>query len=70
MKTDFSFTYLIKATQDLRSCDFETDFCDFVQRTDDGVDWSIRRGSTPSGNTGPTIDHTTGTSFGKYSKYS
>ena len=42
------------------SCDFDTDFCDLTQGTDDNYDWS--RGSiTPSANTGPDDDHTSGT---------
>ncbi|CAH1243820.1 MDGA1 [Branchiostoma lanceolatum] len=47
-------------------CDFETDLCQFTQDTADDFDWTRHSGGTPSGNTGPTVDHTTGTSSGYY----
>jgi len=34
--------------------------CGFVQNSNDKFDWTRRKGSTPSGATGPSVDHTTG----------
>ena len=34
--------------------------CGFAQDSNDNFDWTQRRGSTPSGGTGPSADHTTG----------
>ena len=42
------------------NCDFEDDTCAWVQAQDDDFDWVHFRGSTSSGATGPTGDHTTG----------
>ena len=36
----------------------------YTQLRTDNFDWTLRRGSTPSSSTGPTQDHTTGTSSG------
>ncbi|XP_047128245.1 MAM and LDL-receptor class A domain-containing protein 1 isoform X1 [Hydra vulgaris] len=50
-------------------CDFEnllTDACNFTQETADDFDWTLNQGWTPSYNTGPTRDHTYGTSQGHY----
>jgi len=47
------------------TCDFESDLCGWTQRTDDTFDWLRRSGGTPSVNTGPTVDHTLGTTTGK-----
>ncbi|MCB9183508.1 MAG: hypothetical protein H6591_06280 [Flavobacteriales bacterium] len=33
----------------------------WVQGADDDMDWTLRSGSTPTANTGPSADHTTGT---------
>ncbi|XP_013402242.2 MAM and LDL-receptor class A domain-containing protein 1-like, partial [Lingula anatina] len=48
------------------NCDFSKDLCGFVQSTTDNLDWLRRSGSTPSSNTGPTADHTTGSASGNY----
>ncbi|XP_071503079.1 MAM and LDL-receptor class A domain-containing protein 1-like [Diadema antillarum] len=45
-------------------CDFEYGVCGWVQETDDDFDWSRNNGSTPSLDTGPSGDHTTG--YGSY----
>ncbi|CAG5126615.1 unnamed protein product, partial [Candidula unifasciata] len=46
------------------SCNFELDFCGYVQDKTDEYDWTWHSGSTPSDNTGPVEDHTYGTSYG------
>ena len=39
-------------------CDFEAGICPgWVQKTDDSLDWRLRRGETPSSYTGPRSDH-------------
>ncbi|XP_022096407.1 MAM and LDL-receptor class A domain-containing protein 1-like [Acanthaster planci] len=48
------------------SCDFENDFCLYMNIPGDDMDWLRNKGSTDSYNTGPSIDHTLGTSFGYY----
>ncbi|XP_035699728.1 MAM and LDL-receptor class A domain-containing protein 1-like [Branchiostoma floridae] len=49
------------------SCDFETaNLCQYTQDRTDDFDWTRDSGGTPSGFTGPTGDHTTGTSSGQY----
>ncbi|KAJ8050465.1 MAM and LDL-receptor class A domain-containing protein 2 [Holothuria leucospilota] len=50
----------------LAECDFEDDFCTYTQATDDDFNWFRKYGSTPSGNTGPSQDHTLKTSAGIY----
>ncbi|XP_072179349.1 MAM and LDL-receptor class A domain-containing protein 1-like [Diadema setosum] len=45
-------------------CNFEYDVCGWEQETDDDFDWSRNNGSTPSFDTGPSGDHTTG--YGHY----
>ena len=45
-------------------CDFDSDRCGWVNADGDQFDWLRTRGSTPSGGTGPTNDHTTGTPYG------
>ncbi|XP_071965542.1 MAM and LDL-receptor class A domain-containing protein 1-like [Antedon mediterranea] len=47
------------------SCDFEADRC-LDQVTNDDFNWRRISGSTGSTNTGPSTDHTTGTSAGFY----
>lgn len=42
------------------ACNFDKDDCGFKQDKDDIFDWTRKSGSTPSGNTGPAGDHTTG----------
>lgn len=41
-------------------CNFETNFCTWIQDTSDRFNWTRAKGSTTSYNTGPTSDHTTG----------
>ncbi|XP_077990366.1 uncharacterized protein LOC144444715 [Glandiceps talaboti] len=41
-------------------CTFEYDFCDFHQDDKDDFDWLLNTGTTPSGATGPSNDHTYG----------
>jgi len=40
-------------------CTFENGMCHFKQDSNDDFDWTRRIGGTPSGNTGPEVDHTT-----------
>lgn len=47
------------------ACDFENGYCSYEDMTGyDDFDWKRWQGSTPSWNTGPSVDHTTGTSSG------
>ncbi|KAK2572947.1 A disintegrin and metalloproteinase with thrombospondin motifs 2, partial [Acropora cervicornis] len=51
------------------SCTFEAGFCHWKNMRNsqlDQFDWTLRNGSTPSRNTGPSNDHTLGTSRGVY----
>ncbi|XP_078598876.1 MAM and LDL-receptor class A domain-containing protein 1-like [Branchiostoma floridae x Branchiostoma japonicum] len=49
------------------SCDFEpSDLCGYTQDTTDNLDWNRHAGQTPTSNTGPSVDHTLGTSSGYY----
>ncbi|CAL1541287.1 unnamed protein product [Lymnaea stagnalis] len=48
------------------SCDFENDFCEYVQDKTDTFDWTRQVGSTSSTGTGPPNDHSYGTQFGHY----
>ncbi|XP_030581932.1 MAM and LDL-receptor class A domain-containing protein 1-like [Archocentrus centrarchus] len=41
-------------------CNFEQDLCQWNQMPTDAFDWTRQRGSTPTMNTGPSSDHTTG----------
>lgn len=42
-------------------CSFgNASFCSWSQSSDDDFDWSLRNKNTPSGDTGPTCDHTGG----------
>ncbi|CAF0847412.1 unnamed protein product, partial [Rotaria sordida] len=56
------------ACEEEGSCNFEDGtFCGFYNsRDEDDFDWSLNRGETGSWYTGPTVDHTTGTSAGYY----
>lgn len=47
-------------------CDFENGLCNWAQDTEDDFDWIRIQGPTPTVNTGPLKDHTTGTSLGHY----
>ena len=39
---------------------------DWSNATNDDIDWTVDEGGTPSFNTGPFVDHTTGTNSGNY----
>ncbi|XP_030581933.1 MAM and LDL-receptor class A domain-containing protein 1-like [Archocentrus centrarchus] len=41
-------------------CNFEQDLCQWNQMPTDAFDWTRQSGSTPTMNTGPSSDHTTG----------
>eukprot|EP00058_Branchiostoma_floridae_P027396 XP_002612887.1 hypothetical protein BRAFLDRAFT_227876 [Branchiostoma floridae] len=47
-------------------CAFERDLCDWTQMLSDDFDWNRHRGHTSSDNTGPQVDHTSGTTNGYY----
>ena len=48
------------------NCDFEDkNACGYENDPMNKVDWLVYSGSTPSFNTGPSVDHTTGLSTGK-----
>ena len=47
----------------LQSCNFDDDnnpLCEFSQSTSDSAEWTRQRGGTPSEETGPMSDQTTG----------
>ena len=46
-------------------CGFETTLCTWYNPMNSDVDWVRRQGSTPTDNTGPTSDHTLGTTEGR-----
>ncbi|XP_061227383.1 LOW QUALITY PROTEIN: IgGFc-binding protein-like [Neopsephotus bourkii] len=45
------------------SCTFDVDFCEWEQATSDNFDWTRHKGPTPTPNTGPSHDHTTGEGY-------
>ncbi|XP_006817542.2 MAM and LDL-receptor class A domain-containing protein 1-like [Saccoglossus kowalevskii] len=47
-------------------CDFELDGCGYQQGINDNQDWTRKSGPTDSTDTGPSVDHTTGTAQGYY----
>ncbi|NXQ07814.1 MALR1 protein, partial [Vidua macroura] len=47
-------------------CNFENGLCNWEQEVQDDFDWIRIRGPTPTVNTGPLKDHTTGTARGHY----
>lgn len=58
---EFSFIFL------LAFCDFEdASICNYQQDPTDNFDWTRKAGRTTSSGTGPTNDHTYGTSAGDY----
>ena len=66
---EFIVSVLIQTNCDLIAasgginCNFETNFCTWKQvRNTDQFDWTRQAGSTASSSTGPSADHTTGTS--------
>ncbi|XP_062511968.1 MAM and LDL-receptor class A domain-containing protein 1-like isoform X2 [Corticium candelabrum] len=48
------------------TCDFESGFCGWKNLPRNDLNWRLMSGSTPSVGTGPTTDHTKGTSLGRY----
>lgn len=50
----------------LGRCNFENDLCQWQQQTDDEFNWTRRKGQTPSIYTGPSRDHTLGTTAGRH----
>lgn len=49
------------------NCDFESDTCGYLNtRVGDQFDWLRSTGGTLTPNTGPSVDHTTGTDQGFY----
>ncbi|KAL2097653.1 hypothetical protein ACEWY4_006860 [Coilia grayii] len=61
---DITFTAGPCPSTDL--CDFEKGDCNWVQLLDDDFDWARGSGQTPTADTGPTVDHSTGTDNGHY----
>ncbi|KAK2531283.1 Malrd1 [Columba livia] len=47
-------------------CNFENGLCNWEQDVEDDLDWIRIEGPTPTVNTGPLKDHTTGTARGHY----
>ncbi|NXF27926.1 ZAN protein, partial [Rhodinocichla rosea] len=45
------------------ACTFEEDFCGWVQADYSSIDWIRNKGPTPTPNTGPSSDHTTGDGY-------
>uniref|UniRef100_U3JXW5 Zonadhesin n=1 Tax=Ficedula albicollis TaxID=59894 RepID=U3JXW5_FICAL len=45
------------------ACTFEKDFCGWVQEDYSSIDWIRNKGPTPTPNTGPSSDHTTGDGY-------
>ncbi|XP_066299115.1 MAM and LDL-receptor class A domain-containing protein 1-like [Branchiostoma lanceolatum] len=60
------FDYYHRRNAPYGPCDFETDLCQYTQDTADDFDWTRDSGGTPTGRTGPTVDHTSGNSSGYY----
>ena len=54
----FKFFYFLNFSA--VGCNFDKSKCGFVQDNSDNFNWTRRMGSTPSSNTGPSGDHTTG----------
>lgn len=51
------FAHYIASSVD---CNFDIDVCGYRQLTSDDFDWTRQNGTTPSKNTGPNGDHTSG----------
>ncbi|XP_019641851.1 PREDICTED: MAM and LDL-receptor class A domain-containing protein 1-like [Branchiostoma belcheri] len=47
-------------------CDFDASLCGYQQDSTDDFDWTRQQGNTGTVNTGPSLDHTTGSSVGSY----
>ncbi|XP_077978860.1 MAM and LDL-receptor class A domain-containing protein 1-like [Glandiceps talaboti] len=48
------------------TCTWRSNLCSWSQASDDDFDWTWSTGSSPSVDTGPSFDHTTGTDQGGY----
>ena len=48
------------------NCPLDSGFINAENSVVDDIDWRINLGPTPSADTGPDTDHTTGNSLGKY----
>ena len=61
-------TYTISGTT---TCNFDSrSLCTWTNdHQNDQFDWQLRNGRTPSGQTGPSNDHTKGNIAGRYSPY-
>jgi len=46
-------------------CNFDTSMCGFVQSSSDNFNWKRHQGRTPSRDTGPSTDHTSGNGMKK-----
>jgi hypothetical protein len=53
-------------TPSVYDCNFEDGFCFWKQSDEYKLQWLRQQGNTPSGETGPLVDHTSGTSAGWY----
>ena len=56
----FSFKFFYLLNFSAVGCNFDKSTCGFVQDNSDNFNWTRHMGSTPSSNTGPSADHTTG----------
>lgn len=56
----------VNCTNYVERCNFETDLCNWIQDDTDNFDWSFGQGKTSTVGTGPSTDHSTGTSLGHY----
>ena len=54
------FNMVVTVSVSPLDCDFDVNTCTWVQGDTDDFNWSRISGSTPSNNTGPNGDHTTG----------
>ncbi|XP_048584089.1 MAM and LDL-receptor class A domain-containing protein 1 isoform X2 [Nematostella vectensis] len=52
------------------SCNFESDLCGFTQETSDDYNWTRSNKKTPTWDSGPDTDHTSGTGFYLYTEAS
>jgi len=57
-------------TQLLLDCTFESGLCGLTQDQSDDFQWTRRKGSTPTSNTGPNGDHTNGVGYYIYTEAS
>lgn len=48
------------------NCNFENDYCGWSQGPNATINWERIKGSTSTGGTGPSVDHTTSTKNGSY----